>query len=266
MNIYKHELKIGLKPFIFWTIGLAFLLIAGMTKFLGVKETTGNEMALILEKMPKVILIVFGMGDVDVLTSGGFYSTLENFVTICTVIYAINLGSNSVSRESIDETYEFVFTKPCSRTYILFNKILAAFTYLFIFCILNLIFSYISFIVYDINNTIAKEMILFAISNTLLGTLFFTTSIFLTAFASKIEKGISNSYKVFLITYIASVLYDIFNWSKLTKILIPFKYFKATDLLAGNLNVSFVMISLAFSLVALVFAFRYFEKRDLNAV
>lgn len=266
MNIYKHEIKIGLKPFIFWTLGLAFLLIVGMTKFLGFNGTTGNEMALLLDKIPKIIMIVFGMGDVDILTPGGYYSVLQNYATICTIIYAINLGSNSVARESIDETYEFIFTKPCSRTYILFNKIFAAFTYLFIFCILNLIFSYISFITYNIENTIVKEMILFAISNTLVGILFFTVSIFLAAFARKIEQGISNSYKIFLITYIASVLYDVFNWSELTKILIPFKYFKATDLLAQNLNISFVIISLAFSLIAIILAFRCFEKRDLNAV
>lgn len=266
MNIYKHELKIGLKPFIFWTLGLAFLLIVGMTKFLGFEGTSGNEMALLLEKIPKVIMIVFGMGDVDILTPGGYYSVLQNYATICTIIYAINLGSNSVARESIDETYEFLFTKPCSRTYILLNKILAAFTYLFVFCILNLVFSYISFITYNIDNTIVKEMILFAISNTLVGVLFFSISIFLAAFARKIEKGIGNSYKIFLITYIASVLYDIFNWPKLTRILIPFKYFKSTDLLVQNLDVSFVIISLSLSMLALDFAFKAFEKRDLNAV
>ncbi len=266
MNIYKHELKIGLKPFIFWILGLAFLIILGMTKFLGFEGTSGKEMAIILDKIPKVIMIVFGMGDVDILTPGGYYSVLESYAVICTIIYAINLGSNSVARESIDETYEFIFTKPCSRTYILLNKILAAFTYLFIFCILNLVFSYISFIVYDIENTIVKEMILFAISNALVGLLFFTISIFLAAFARKIEKGIGNSYKIFLITYIASVLYDIFNWPEITKIFIPFKYFISTDLLAQNLNIIFVIISLALSSVALFLAFRVFEKRDLNAV
>jgi ABC-2 type transport system permease protein len=226
MNIYKHELKVGFKPFIFWTIGLAFLLIAGMTKFLGFEEATGNGVTMVLEKIPKVILIVFGMGEVDILTPGGYYSVLGSYATICTIIYAINLGSNSVARESIDETYEFIFTKPCSRTYILLNKILAAFTYLFIFCILNLFFSYISFIIYDIDNTIVKEMILFAISNALVGILFFTVSIFLAAYARKIEQGISNSYKIFLITYIASVLYDLFNWSELTKYSFHFNILK----------------------------------------
>lgn len=266
MNIYKHELKVGIKPFIFWTIGLAVLLIIGMIKFLGVTETSVNEIALIMEKIPKVILLVFGIGEADIATSGGYYSVLEYYVTICTIIYAINLGSNLVARESIDETYEFIFTKPCSRTYILFNKILAAFTYLLVFCILNLLFSYISFMVYDIDNTIVKEMLLFALSNALVGLLFFTISIFLTSFARKVEKGISSSYKVFLITYILSVLYDIFNWSKYIKILIPFRYFKDVDLLAGNIDFFFVIICLAISSIALIFAFKAFERRDLNAV
>ncbi len=266
MNIYKHELKIGLKTFIFWVIVLAFLLVIGMTKFLGVSGSTGNEMAIILEKIPKIILIVFGMGEVDILSVGGFYSVLENYIFIFTIIYAIQLGSNSVARESIDKTYEFIFTKPCTRSYILFNKILAAFTYLFVFCILNLIFSYAAFIILDIDNTIVKEMILFATSNIMIGILFFSMSIFLASFTSKTEKGISNSYKIFMLTYIISVIYDIFNWAKLVKIIVPLKYFRAVDLLEGKLDILFVLISLIFSFVFLYIAFKAFEKRDLNAV
>lgn len=266
MNIYKHDLKIGLKTSIFWTIVLAFLLVIGMTKFLGVSGSTGNEMELILEKIPKIILIVFGMGEVDILSVGGFYSVLENYVIILTIIYAIHLGSNSVARESIDKTYEFIFTKPCTRSYILFNKILAAFTYLFVFCILNLIFSYAAFIILDIDNTIVKEMVLFAISNIMIGILFFSMSIFLAAFANRTEKGISNSYKIFMLTYISSVIYDVFDWAKFIKIAVPFKYFRSSDLLEGKLDILFVVISVIFSFVFLYMAFKTFEKRDLNAV
>ena len=266
MNIYKHDLKINLKPFIFWTIGLLFLIIVGMTKFLGFSGSSGSEMTVILDKIPKIVMMVFGMADVDVLSVGGFYSVLENYIIICTIIYAIILGSNAVARESIDKTYEFVFTKPRTRGYILANKILASFTYLIIFCVLNLLISFAAFSILDINNTIGKEMILFAIANTLVGILFFTLSIFLAATAKKSEKGISSSFKIFMITYIVSIFYDVFEWPVFIKVLIPIKYFGAVDLLASNLDIMFVVLSLVLSGAFLALAFRAFEKRDLMAI
>ena len=265
MNIYMHDIKINLKTFIFWVIGLVFLIAVGMTKFLGFDGTSGTDMAFILDKIPRVVMMVFGMADVDVLSVGGFYSVLENYVVVCTIIYAIMLGSNSVARESIDKTYEFVFTKPRTRLYILTKKILAAFTYLIVFCILNLIISYIAFIILDINNTIEKEMILFAISNTLIGILFFTLSIFLSAISKKSEKGISLSFKLFMAIYIVSIFYDVFEWPKFMKVIIPIKYFGAIDLLDGKLDVVFVILSLILSGVFLIIAFRSFDKRDLVA-
>ncbi len=266
MNIYKHDLKTNIKPFIFWTIGLAFLIIVGMTKFLGFSGSSGSEMTAILDKIPKVVMMVFGMADVDILSVGGFYSVLENYVIICTIIYAIILGSNAVARESIDKTYEFIFTKPRTRFNIISTKILASFTYLIVFCILNVFISFTAFSVLDINNTIGKEMILFAIANTLVGILFFTLSIFLAATAKKSEKGISISFKIFLITYIGSIFYDVFEWPSFIKVLIPFKYFGAVDLLASKIDIVFVALSLVLSGVFLVLAFRAFEKRDLMAI
>ena len=264
MNIYKHDLKIGLKPFIFWTAGLAFLLLAGMAKFLGVSGGSGAEMAAVLDKIPKIFLIVLGMGEVDILSLGGYYIVLESYIAVCIVIYGVFLGSNAVARESIDKTYEFIFTKPCTRFYILFNKISAAFTYLTVLCILNIIFSYAAFIILDIDNTIVKEMILIGTANTLIGILFFSLSVFLAAFASRSEKGTGYGYKIFMLTYIASIIYDVFDRAKILKIFLPLKYFKSTDLLEGNLDVFFVLISLVISFVFLALAFWAFEKRDLN--
>ncbi len=266
MNIYKHDLKIGIKPFIFWTIGLVFLIIVGMTKFLGFSGGSESEMALLMDKIPRVVLMVFGMADVDVLSLDGFYSVLENYVIICTIIYAIQLGSNAVARESIDKTYEFIFTKPCTRSYILFNKILASFTYLLAFSILNYVLSYASFFILNIENTIGQEVALFALANALIGLLFFTLSIFLSSFATKSEKGIKNSYILFMVAYFASIVYDVFEWASVIKFITPLRYFKSVDIIAGRFDLLFVVLCLILSIVFLIGAFRAFEKRDLNAV
>lgn len=70
----------------------------------------------------------------------GYMGILFYYILICTVIYAVHLGTAAVSRESVDKTYEFVFTKPLSRTRILGWKLSAAFFYLLAFCIFNGVF------------------------------------------------------------------------------------------------------------------------------
>ncbi len=266
MNIYKQELKSCLKTFILWTIVLGVLVIAGMTKFLGFQESSSSDMLVILNYIPKVIMVAFGMSEVNIMTPGGYYSVLQFYVIIITIIFAIKLGTNSVARESIDETYEFIFTKPCSRSFILAFKIIAASTYLFAFFILNFIFSIIAFNIFNINNTIIKEMLLFSISNALIGIMFFAISIFLSALIKNVDRGTSISYNLFFITYIASVLYDVFEWPKQVAKLIPLRYFTAVDILSRNFDISSVIVCILISIIALILAFICFEKRDLNAV
>jgi hypothetical protein len=42
MNIYLRELRFGVKPFIFWTLGLCLLIFAGVVKYTGV-GAAGDE-------------------------------------------------------------------------------------------------------------------------------------------------------------------------------------------------------------------------------
>jgi ABC-2 type transport system permease protein len=67
-----------------------------------------------------------------------------------TSIYAVWLGHNAVSRESIDKTYEFLFTKPKSRTWFLSRKVLTGCLYLTVYCLFNVFFSAASIAVLDI--------------------------------------------------------------------------------------------------------------------
>jgi hypothetical protein len=101
MNILKRELRDGLKPFIFWTIGLFVLVFAGMTKYMGI-ETSGSSLNELIDKFPRVVLAFMGMVGVDINTFGGYYAILVYYALICAVIYAIHLGSNAVSRETVD--------------------------------------------------------------------------------------------------------------------------------------------------------------------
>lgn len=125
MNILKRELKAGFKPFLFWTIGLFVLVFVGLTKSTGL-SSGGEGIMDLVNAFPKVVLAIMGMVGIELDTFGGFYSVLAQFALILTSVYAVWLGNSAVGKESVDKTYEFIFTKPRSRSFILNRKLIPA--------------------------------------------------------------------------------------------------------------------------------------------
>jgi len=265
-NIIKHELKTGFKPFIFWALGLAFLVFAGMTKFLGFGGPSGADITVLLDQFPKIFLVMFGMANVDVQSLGGYFSVLQFYALVCVSIYAIHLGTNAVSREAVDKTYEFIFTKPRTRSYILSCKLLAGVLYLIAFCALNLIFSFLALPMLGINNTIQTTIVLYALASFFEGLVFFSLAAMLSTLFTRAELGIKVSNTIFIIAYILSILFDLSENTAVIRPFTPLKYYEAASLIGGKFDILYTAVCLVISAAALFWAFHAFNKRDLNAI
>jgi ABC-2 type transport system permease protein len=266
MNILKHELKSNLKVFFFWTLGLFFLVFAGMTKFTGFGADSGVDVTKVFDQFPKVILAVFGMVGLDVTTLGGYYAILIYYVLVCIAVYGISLGIHVINGESIDKTHEFIFTKPRSRQTILLYKLLSARIYLLAFSILSYVFSILAIGTLHFDNTIQKPILLFTITVFLTGLFFCSIGSFLAAITKRLEKGSFYGNLFFLAAFLMSVIYDMLENSGLLKLLAPFKYFNPRDLLDGKLDPFFVVFCVLCTLLLEASAIYLFQKKDLNAV
>jgi ABC-2 type transport system permease protein len=188
MNILKRELRAGLKPFILWTVGMFILVFIGIAKFQGI-SAGGADISQLLNQFPRPVLAVLGMAGLDVSTLGGYSAILFYYVLICAVIYAVHIGSSAVTRESVDKTYEFIFTKPVSRDKILAMKLTAGWIFLFIFCVLNAVFSFMAISTLKIADTITGPILLFSLAVFLIASLFVALSAFLAALVRQADKG-----------------------------------------------------------------------------
>lgn len=266
MNIFKRELRQELKPFLFWVLGIAILVLGGFVKFVGVGEVESGAMSGMLEQFPKPVLAMFGMAEANIETFGGFYSVIQFYAMIVISFYAIHLGTSSVSREIVDKTYEFLFTKPCGRLRILSMKLLAAFCGITLICVLNGIFSYAAPEVYDLENTIPSEMFLFALSMYLIGLFFFTLSAMLAVLLSRAERAVQLSNALLLVFYALSVVFDMDAKCEVLRFATPFKYFRASELLDGRLNVWYAAAIIIMSLVFVFITYKGYKKKDLLAL
>ena len=267
MNILKLELKFDLKRFIFWSVGIFLLLIAGMTKFIGFSSSAAAsaDMTKLLDSFPKIILAIMGMANVDIQSLGGYFFILQYYVILCVIIYSIHLGTNAVLREDFDKTYEFVFTKPRKRSFILFMKLLSSFIYLVLFNALNMVFSFISLKMLNIDNTISKTIVVCSIAVFLIGLVFMALSACISTIVKRAERGTRISYLIFLIVFVLGIIFDIVNNGAYIKPFTPIKYFEGVDIVKGNLDPIYTILCLVLAGIFLFITFKEFERKDLNA-
>lgn len=263
MNILKRELRAGLKPFILWMIGVFALVFMGVMKFEGI-NAGGMDMTSLLSSFPRVLIAVLGMSGVDINTLGGYTSILFYYVLICAIIYSVHLGSNAVSRESIDKTYEFVFTKPRTRAHVLLMKLAAGWIYLLLFCILTVIFSVAAVATLKTTETITTQTLMFCLSIFMIGSLFIALSAFLSAVSKRADKGSLYGNLAFLYAFILGVIYDMLEKGGLLRLISPFRYFPAAELLNKQFDLLYAVITIALITVFLYGAFRSFMRRDLT--
>ena len=266
MNVFLQEWKRGIKPFVLWGLGIAFLIFAAMMKFRGVVGTESGAVTGMLAAFPKPVLAMLGMAEANIETYGGFFSVLQFYAMVVICCYAVYLGTVSVLRETIDKTYEFLFTKPCGRLHILSMKLLSGFVWLTLICLLNGVFSYLAPAAYAIDNTIADTMLLFFIAVYLVALLLYALSAMLAVVIRGAERAIRASYAVFLGWYALSVFFDVDTRFEFVRPLTPLKYFRAGELLAGRLNPWYVAVVLVAVVVCVAVACTGFQRKDLTAV
>ena len=266
MNIFKREIRLNFKPFIFWILGIGFLIFGGMVKFLGVQGTADNSLQTIIEIFPKPVLAMLGMAEGNISTFAGFYGILEFYILVALCCYAIQLGSNAVLRENIDKTYEFLYTKPVSRSYILTMKLLSAVLFLTIISLLNLLFSYLAPLLYGIENSLNEKIFIFALAIYLVSMLYFSITILLATIIKKSQLAIQLSYIFLLIGYGLAVMFDLDKEFESVRCLTPLKYFRASELSKGIFSISYLIMTVLIIIVCTLLTYHFFKHKDLNAV
>jgi len=187
MNLLKRELRANWKAFFFWSLGMFVLCFAGIVKF--ESYTASGSMMELINSFPRIVLAVMGAVGVDMGTLSGYTALLFYYVLICACIYALHLGNFAVSRESVDKTYEFLFTKPRSRARLLGVKLTAAFVCYAAFCAVNALFALLAVKTLGTSERVTGEIWTCALSVFLVGALFLSLAAFFAAYAARPEKG-----------------------------------------------------------------------------
>ena len=265
MNLFKKELKAGLKPFLFWTLGLFMFVFAGIVKS-SAAMADGRFMTELIGKFPRIVVAAMGMANVDIAQFGGFYAVLMQYIFLLTAVYSAHLGSGAVSRESVDKTYEFLFTKPRTRSFILAVKLGCAILFLTVYAGLNLLFSSLAVQQLSMDGDYTALFARFSLAMWLVGLVFLALGAMFAACFRASERGARAGNLAVLGAYVLTVTYDLLEKPGLVRLFTPFRYFLNGEMISGTVSLLHALLCLLLCAAFLSIAFYRFERRDLGAV
>lgn len=264
MNIFIREMKAHRKSLIAWSIGMLFMIIAGMGKY-SAYTGSGQSITDLMAKVPKTLKAILGFGNFDVTKASGFYGMLFLYLLIMVTIHASMLGANIISKEERDKTTEFLMVKPASRTRIITSKLLAALANILILNIVTLVFSIAIVSKYSNGEAIAGGILITMIGMFILQLLFLFIGTGIAAISKNPKISASVATTVLMVTFILSILIDMNSKLEGLKFITPFKYFSAESMMyGGGLEPVFVILSFVLIALLVYVTYVFYKKRDLK--
>lgn len=263
MNIYKREMKAQTKSLILWGLGILFMTFGGMSKY-GALGTSGQDINVVMQAMPKALIALFGMNGLDLNTLSGYFGVLVAYLYLMGAVHAAMLGANIVSKEENLRTSEFLMVKPRTRTSIMTSKLMAGFTGIVIFNLMITGMSLFSVNFYSKGEDISGMIINMAIALFLIQGVFFMMGTTVASLIKRPKVSTSVVMSITLLMYVISVFYDLVENGEVLRFLTPFRYFLVADMAnGGSLDLTFVIVSILIIGILKFITFRGYTRRDL---
>lgn len=263
MNIFLRELKAHLWGFLFWALGIVFMVGAGMAKYAAF-ETAGQSVQQMLDQIPRGVQAVFGMTGFDLSTASGFYGMLYLYVVVMGTIHAALLGSNLISKEERDRTSEFLYAKPISRAQALTSKLLAGLVNVVALNMVTLLSSLYFVDLFSKEAPITGDILLLMAGMLFLQLIFLAVGAVVAGVVHKPKAAPSIATSVMFLTFLLSYVVNMNESLAGLKYFTPFKYFDAAILMGdGRLDPGYVVLSSAIIILAIVGTYRFYSARDL---
>lgn len=263
MQLFYREIKAYRKSLMVWC-GIALLLIiAGMGKYGGFTADAGQLMNEIMADMPKSLQAIMGVGTLDLATAIGYFGMLYLYLLLLATIHAVMLGSTIIVKEERDQTAEFLFAKPISRTRAISSKLTAAVVQIVLLHLMMWMTSWITLARLADSNTFIVDLTRLMFGMLLLQFLFLFVGTAIAAVCKRPKRAGGIAAAVLLTTFILSILIDISGKIDVLKFVTPFKYFDAKDVISQNgYNGTMVILTLGLSLGLLILTYVSYQKRD----
>ena len=229
MNSVKFEIKRELKSSLVMGLTLAGLMAVFMLFYPAFKEEA-EAFEIIPNNFPKEMLDSIGINIESLFSLEGFFSYVYTFISLGLGIYGMILGLNIVGREKMNQSLDFIYSKPASRWKIYSSKIVSGLVVILIVAII--MFVTLLFISRD---QMTKTLFNLFISGFIIMFFFFGLGALVAVVTRRLRNPIGISTSVTFIFFILLMMARLLE-NNLMMNLTPFGYFEPTKIVMNELQ------------------------------
>lgn len=261
-NIYWHELRSHKQSVIVWAISISAISVMFILLYPAYTKDV-DAIKQVFANYPPALLKAFSL-NLDIFFSFfGFYSYILTYIIMAGAVQSLNLGINTLAKESTDKTADFLLSKPISRQKIISQKLFAKITILLITDLVFIISTLIA-------SSLATDYLNLRVYFLLTATLFISQLIFLSigllisTYANKVKNVVSISLPIVFGFYIIGTFYTIFDIPML-HYLSPIRYFDSSYIIINkSYEIPFLILGIFIAFVCVCISYIHYTKKDIN--
>lgn len=258
--LIKKELRLSRRFLLIW-MGIVLLLCGfAYFEYLSLRDSLG-ELAGLMHTFPKILMIMFGIAE-ELTSPLGWYGCIYFWVAILTYSYAVYLGISCVAKEKSQGTAEYLFTKPVSRSQIVFAKALACVCNLFTLAMFSGLCNYFTAILPLGGLEQKGAAVTTTIGMFLTEVVLFTIALLVSGFAGTYKSSARLGAGVllgFYGIYIAAEYLEIPALYYFT----PLKYFDVYTVAKEGVPFSFLLAAIVIAVISVVMARKIWMGREM---
>lgn len=264
MNIIKRELKANRKALIIWSLSMVFLIYVGMMKYAGMLEA-GDGINELMDSMPEVFKVMFGLGKFDLTQVGGYYGVFFMYFVLLGSVHASMLGATILSKEERDKTADFLLVKPVERTTIITSKLIASLINIVVLNLVTLVTSIVVVGTYNKGESINGEIVKLMMALFGMQIIYFCIGLFVSSLVRNTKKATGITSGILLFGYILSVGINLYKDIENLKYITPFKYYEAKNIMyGGKVDGVYLFLTAVIVIGGIAMTYINYQKRDIH--
>ncbi|MGX7196847.1 ABC transporter permease subunit [Enterococcus olivae] len=262
MSVFQFEMKQYRGSILIWSIGLSLAIMLLLPMFVSFTDDPSTVSSL----GDNALLDAMGISEDVFITMTGIFSYLNNIILVAAAIHACNLGLSIITKEHMQNTADFLITKPYARATIFFAKIFAG------LCAIAVVGGSYFLASWGTINTLSdgifsfdqffKIYMIFPLTQLFFLLLGMVISVIVSRISATLPLAMGISFGFYVIGLFSSVIQ-----STIARLFSPFRYFDINRILeAQNYETGYLLLFFTLILLFFIVSYRVYLKKDMKMV